>query len=346
MATKTKSGEPSTSSPSQRINLTLSAEIKEIFQSIQTKGNYSHNAMITRFIDIYLKYGENKDEIYKLCDARLSGDIRESTLQTLNDFDLTDVPAIGYDLRNLRHRITVLEKQMSELLEGNVPAKSKKKNPSFEETRGVGIHADNKQSNNQPTSTNVFDNLNLTTPESTLPEHTLYDTPKNHLLPSSIKTFSNKSLDSLISYELDALAGKGVEPYTYRYYITNFTELNTAKIDGFITTFNTELKFLLEQHCGNPEMCSLFLLAGNITNLQSYLTNRYKTELGESLNVAISSITLSELLEIILKLAPYTADASFTVSAENIKKPQMAMKMCLNKQYDLIFKKQTNFITF
>lgn len=340
MATKTKSDEVSSS---QRINLTLSAEIKEIFSAIQKKGNYSHNAMITRFIDIYLKYGENKDDIYRYCDVVLSGDLRESTLQTINDFDLTDVPPIGYDLRNLRNRINVLEKQMNDLcrkVETILSSESSSVHDmdlssllsSFSENEVMTSSSSTSTSSSPTVSSNNLSN-------TTLPTSSLYCA---YTLPSSIRVFDNKSLDLLINHELG---------YGYKYFIQNYSDLviskeKLTKIEELIETYNTELMYLLEPLCENQEMRNSFRVLGNITALSTYLVSRYKNERNEDITVNLTSLTLQELADIVSKLNPYTATIDFVMSYSTMKQPQMSIKSCLTKQYDFIFKHNPTFLTF
>jgi hypothetical protein len=347
-----------TTLPMTRVNLTLSSEVKEVFNAIQKKGKFSHNAMITKLVDTYLKYNDDKQaEIYRYCDNVLSGEIRDITLQFLNDLDLSDVPQIGTELRLLRKRVSTLESQMTQLLrcQNNTDSNTNSNsNSTFDFTDFILSHQDNESSTRVQETLVSTDLSNITSniTSNNLSNINVFDTDVSEVtLPSSIKTFSNRTLDSLIAYQLESVLGKTSEVFDYNYYIQHYSGLalskdKMTKLAELVSEFNTELNLLLETHCDNIEMCRSFQLAGTVTTLQSYLSLRYKNELSQVWNDKISSLTLSELVVIIARLKPFKAEKSFIVSSNNIKSPQMAIKSVLNKNYDYIFKNVASFTTF
>lgn len=350
-----------TTLPMTRVNLTLSPEVKEVFNAIQKKGKFSHNAMITKLVDTYLKYNDDKQaEIYRYCDNVLSGEIRDITLQFLNDLDLSDAPRIGTELRLLRKRVSTLESQMAQLLrcQNNTDYNTDcNTNSTFDVTDFILSCQDNESANRVQETLVSTDLSNITSNTSNtsnnLSNINVFDTDVSEVtLPSSIKTFSNRTLDSLIAYQLESVLGKTAEGvFDYNYYIQHYNRLalskdKMTKLAELVSEFNTELNLLLETHCDNIEMCRSFQLAGTVTTLQSYLSLRYKNELSQVWNDKISSLTLSELSMIITRLKPFKAERSFIVSSNNIKSPQMAIKSVLNKNYDYIFKNVASFTTF
>jgi len=350
-----------TTLPMTRVNLTLTQEVKEVFNAIQKKGKFSHNAMITKLVDTYLKYNDDKQaEIYRYCDNVLSGEIRDTTLQFLNDLDLSEVPQIGTELRLLRKRVSTLESQMKQLLSCHSDTDNNSKpsntNSTFDFTDFILSCQDNVSSNlvqETSVSTDLSTNTVINTSSSPSSSTSYVDVfnVSEVTLPSSIKTFANRTLDSLIAYQLESVLGKTTEVFDYNYYIQHYNRLalskdKMTKLADLVSEFNTELNLLLETHCDNIEMCRSFQLAGTVTTLQSYLSLRYKNELSQVWNDKISSLTLSELAEIITRLKPFKAETSFVVSSNNIKSPQMAIKSVLNKSYDYIFKNVASFTTF
>jgi len=307
----------SNGTPTTRLNLTVSHEVKEVFSAIQKKYKFSQNAMMTRFIDLYFKYESAKrDEIIKYCDVTLSGDIKDSTAQFLHDIDLSDIPHIGKEITDLKLRLNTIENQLKSL-----------------------DKADN-QMTYEPT-------LTLTTPEvNTL----VFEEPSKEVdssafsdyiaqiefidIPSTIKTFLNRTLDATIEHECG---------YDYSNYILNYNSLHKDKIDKVtkhINEYNEELKKLLSVHCENEEMCNALRLSGSVNNLQSYLTGR----LGEE--VRTTNLSLTELHSVISKCAKFTATRSFIPCVSNFKSPQMTIKTTLFKNYDFFFRRSSEFKTF